>query len=79
MAGAMLILLAAYKLPHLRQRLRPEVTSLGRHLESRLRRWMQVPGQLISPSIEHRLRLIIMTDDLIWREHEDHILHDPGR
>jgi hypothetical protein len=70
MAGAMLIILAAYRLPRLRQRIKRDVTSLGRHLEPRLKRWMQVPCQPVSPSVEHSLRLIMMTDEFLRREHE---------
>ena len=65
MAAAMLIILAAYRIPQLRSLIRRDVASLGRHLKLKLERWMLVPGQDVSPGVQHSLRLISIADDLI--------------
>ena len=65
MAAAMLIILAAYQIPQLRPLIRRDVASLGWHLKLKLERWMLVPGQDVSPSVQHSLRLILIADDLI--------------
>ena len=61
----MLISLAVYRVPQLRPLISHDVTSLGQHLKLKLERWMLVPGQDTSPSVEHSLRLILIADDLI--------------
>jgi hypothetical protein len=81
MAGCMLILLAAVRIPHLRTCIGPEVLSVGEHLQRLLSRWMRVPvgggggvneqvGFEGSPSVERSLRLIIEVDGFIRREYE---------
>jgi len=58
MAGGMLILLAASKIPSLRSRIGGDVTSLGDHLQQLFETWMHVPGESVSPSVEQSLRMI---------------------
>lgn len=58
MAGGMLILLAASKIPSLRSRIGAEVTTLGDHLQQLIETWMFVPGEAVSPSVEQSLRMI---------------------
>ena len=61
----MLIILAAYRIPQLRPLIGRDVASLGPHLRLKLERWMLVPGQDVSPSVQHSLRIILIADDLI--------------
>ena len=65
MAAAMLIILAAHRIPQLRPLIRHDVASLGQHLRLKLERWMSVPGQDVSPSVQHSLRIVLIADDLI--------------
>ena len=58
MAGGMLILLAASKIPSLRSRIGGDVTNLGDHLQQLFETWMYVPGESVSPSVEQSLRMI---------------------
>ena len=58
MAGGMLILLAACRVPPLRERMGAEVTTLGPLLKELISQWMHVPGDAISPSVEQSLRMI---------------------
>jgi len=58
MAGGMLILLAASKIPSLRSRIGGEVTNLGDHLQQLFETWMFVPSDSVSPSVEQSLRMI---------------------
>lgn len=69
MAGAMLILLAACRLPLLRDIIDNEVTKVGSHIRSLVGSWMLVPGQTESPSISQSLRLIAKIDRFIEIEH----------
>ena len=58
MAGGMLILLAASKIPSLRSRLGGDTANLGDHLQQLFETWMYVPGDSVSPSVEQSLRMI---------------------
>lgn len=65
MAAAMLIILAAHRIPQLQPLIRRDVASLGQHLRLKLERWVLVPGQDVSPSVQHSLRIVLIADDLI--------------
>lgn len=58
MAGGMLILLAASKIPSLRSRIGGDVINLGDHLQQLFETWMYVPGESTSPSVGQSLRMI---------------------
>jgi len=68
MAGAMLILLAAIRLPALRQLVAKEVRSTGRHLNELIPGWMAVSGEPVSPSVDQSLRIIAEVTDLIEQD-----------
>ncbi len=68
MTGGMLILLAACRVPSLRERMGLEVTTLGPFLKQLIEPWMRVPGQLISPSVEQSLRMICEVDGFMKDE-----------
>ena len=65
MAAAMLVLLAACKVPVLKDLIGPEVFGAGEHLRQRLQGWQKVMGNPASPSVEQSLRLIADVDQLI--------------
>jgi hypothetical protein len=69
MTGAMLVLLAACRLPGCQQFIGNEVTILSNHLRRLIDRWIQVPGPSRSPSVEQSLRMIIEIDGFIQREY----------
>jgi hypothetical protein len=70
MANAMLILLAAYRVPELRSWISPDILSLGRHLDRLLTCWMQFPGGPPSPSVKLGIHLIQLAAGLIHNEHD---------
>lgn len=65
MASAMLILLAASRVPSLQDRLGPDVTTLGAHLKHLIGPWMHAPGSSVSPSVGQSLRLIDEIDGFL--------------
>jgi hypothetical protein len=69
MAGSMLMLLAAYRTPCLRELLDERVFSIGHRLQNLIGRWLHVPGQSISPSVEKALHIIITVDNLLQEAH----------
>ncbi|KAK5460875.1 hypothetical protein LTS15_002938 [Exophiala xenobiotica] len=68
MAGAMLVLLAGCRVPRVKQHIPPEVTILGPHLQNLLCKWITVPGDAPSPSVQQAIRWIEVTDELIQAE-----------
>ena len=68
MTGAMLVLLAASRLPYLRNLLGQDVTNIGSHLQTLIKRWVQIPGENRSPSIEQSLRMIGEIDVFLHQE-----------
>ncbi|KAG4026273.1 hypothetical protein MFRU_042g00020 [Monilinia fructicola] len=68
MTGAMLILLAASRVPYLRNLLGQDVTNIGSHLQTLIKRWVQIPGDIRSPSIEQSLRMIGEIDVFLHQE-----------
>lgn len=58
MASAMLVLLAAFQRPQLRDRLSTRIKGLGSHLVQLIEPWMRLPGDACSPSVEQSLELI---------------------
>jgi hypothetical protein len=65
MAGSMLMLLAAYQTPCLRDLLDERVFSIGRRLQLLVGRWLHIPGQSASPSVELALRIIATVDSIL--------------
>lgn len=65
MAGAMLVLLAASKIPSLRDLIRPEVFSAGDHLIRLFEEWQELLGGPPSPSVAQSIRIIDSADRFI--------------
>ena len=65
MAGAMLVLLAACRVPSLRGLIGPEVLKAGDHLKQLLQRWQKVSGGPASPSVDQSVRIIGEADMFI--------------
>lgn len=65
MAGAMLVLLAASRVPSLRGVIGPELFNAGNHLKSLLTRWQRIVGEPSSPSIDQSVRIICAADEFI--------------
>lgn len=68
MASTMLILLAASRIPELKDRLTPRVLQAATHLKL-LERWVYLHGEQSSPSVEQSLRMIGEIGGLIEREY----------
>ncbi|TAQ89900.1 hypothetical protein B7494_g1772 [Chlorociboria aeruginascens] len=71
MTGAMLILLAAYRLPVLRHLVGEEVLRAGSHLKRCIQSWSEVLGPPNSPSVDQSLRMICEIDDIMQQEHHE--------
>lgn len=65
MAGAMLVLLAACKIPALRNLIGPEVLAAGDHLRQLLEGWQRVAGDPTAPSVNQSVRIIADADRFI--------------
>ncbi|KAK2060653.1 C6 zinc finger domain-containing protein [Colletotrichum caudatum] len=65
MAGAMLVLLAACRIPALRNMIGPEVLGAGDHLRQLLQGWQGVMGEPSSPSVNQAIRIISDADNFI--------------
>jgi hypothetical protein len=65
MAGAMLVLLAACRVPSLRALIGPEVLSAGNYLKQLLEGWQVVLGGPRSPSVDQSIRVINEADSFI--------------
>lgn len=65
MAGAMLVLLAASRVPSLRGVIGPELLSAGDHLRGLLTSWQQVSGEPSSPSVDQSVGIICAADEFI--------------
>ncbi|EEY20357.1 C6 zinc finger domain-containing protein [Verticillium alfalfae VaMs.102] len=65
MAGAMLVLLAACRVPALRELIGSEILSAGEHLRQLLEGWQEVMGEPASPSVEQSVRIIAEADRFI--------------
>lgn len=64
----MLVLLAAVRLPALRQLVAKEILTTGQHLKELIQGWMAVSGDPVSPSIDQSLRIIAEVTGLIEQE-----------
>jgi hypothetical protein len=69
MTGAMLILLAACRLPSLRQVIGKDVLRTGHHLQQLIQRWIKVCGDPSSPSVDQSLRIISEVTGFIEQEY----------
>lgn len=69
MTCAMLILLAASRVPSLRELMRTEATTVGDHLQQLLHRWSQVPSNSQSPSVAQSLQMIWDIHGFIQQEY----------
>ncbi|KAK4193176.1 hypothetical protein QBC35DRAFT_98764 [Podospora australis] len=65
MAGAMLVLLAACKIPILRDLIGPEVLTAGDHLRRLLEGWQRISGDPTSPSVDQSVQIICEADRFI--------------
>jgi hypothetical protein len=65
MAGAMLVLLAACRVPSLRRLVETSVTSAGYHLDALLQKWQAVLGEPSCPSVDQSRRIINEADRFI--------------
>ncbi|KAK1968063.1 C6 zinc finger domain-containing protein [Colletotrichum sublineola] len=65
MAGAMLVLLAACRIPALKDMIGPEVLGAGDHLRQLLQGWQGVMGEPTSPSVNQAIRIISDADKFI--------------
>lgn len=65
MAGAMLVLLAACRIPALKDMIVPEVLGAGEHLRQLLQGWQAVMGEPTSPSVDQSIRMIGDADRFI--------------
>lgn len=70
MTAAMLVLLAASRIPVLRQLVGDEVLTAATHLKQLIETWNDIPGQPNSPSIDQSLRLIEEIDGFIQQEYQ---------
>jgi hypothetical protein len=68
MTAGMLILLAASRLPYLRNLISADVLTIGAHLQTLIKRWVHIPGEHLSPSIEQSLRMISEIDVFLHQE-----------
>jgi hypothetical protein len=73
MAAAMLILLAAMRIPSIKSILRPEAIVLGSHLQKLLKQWAEINTHDRSPSVQWAIRLIETADRLI----KDQVVDSP--
>ena len=69
MTCAMLILLAASRLPTVRRLMRAEAMTVGDHLQRLFQRWLDVPGISHSPSVAQSLRMIWDIHGFIQQEY----------
>ena len=58
MAAAMLVLLAACRVPSLRSLIGPEVLAAGSHLRQLFEQWQVTSGNPNSPSVDQSVRMI---------------------
>ncbi|KAK3395352.1 hypothetical protein B0T20DRAFT_455256 [Sordaria brevicollis] len=58
MAGAMLVLLAACRIPALKNLIGPEILQAGSHLRKLLLGWQEVQGEPSSPSVDQSVHII---------------------
>ena len=65
MAGAMLVILAACRIPSLRTLIAPEVLAAGDHLKQLLEGWQGIAGDPASPSVHQSVRIIGEADRFI--------------
>ncbi|KAM7193457.1 lactose permease [Rhypophila sp. PSN 637] len=65
MAGAMLVLLAAVRIPSLKNLIGPEVLAAGDHLRALLEEWQQIKGEPNSPSVDQSVEIIAKADQFI--------------
>ncbi|KAF3764318.1 putative C6 transcription factor [Cryphonectria parasitica EP155] len=65
MAGAMLVLLAASRIPSVRSVISPSLPTAGAHLSELLRSWQRVLGEPSSPSVDQAVRVIGEADGFI--------------
>lgn len=65
----MLTMLAACQHPYIKQHIEAKATSIGGHLVRLLTRWMHITNELVSPSVDRSIKLIMEVDDLIQKEY----------
>ena len=70
MTAAMLILLAACRVPILRQLIGEDILKAGTHLKEHIQSWKVVLGQPNSPSLDYSLKIICEVDSLLKEEYQ---------
>ncbi|KAF5505147.1 Echinocandin B biosynthetic cluster transcription factor ecdB [Colletotrichum siamense] len=65
MAGAMLVLLAACRIPQLKDMIPSDILGAGDHLKQLLQSWQSVMGDPTSPSVDQSIRMISDADRFI--------------
>ena len=65
MSGAMLILLAACRVPSLRALISSEILGAGDHLKQLFQSWQRLAVSSISPSVDQSIRIIGEADTFI--------------
>lgn len=70
MASTMLLLLAASRIPALKQRLDSRVLEAGNHLTRLIQPWLHLHGHHVSPSVRQSLRMIGEVSTLLHAEYE---------
>ncbi|KAG5949932.1 hypothetical protein E4U53_005631 [Claviceps sorghi] len=76
MACAMLVLLAACRVPSLRSLLDPDVKLAGGHLKQLLQGWQRTMGSARSPSVEQSIRIIHEADTFIREAYSESPRHE---
>lgn len=71
MAGGMLVLLAACRVPSLKRIMSHEVLSAGMHLRRLLENWRKLSGEPSSPSADQALQIIRAADEFIKVEYRE--------
>lgn len=71
MAGGMLVLLAACRVPSLKRVMSHKVLSAGTHLQRLFEDWQQLSGNPYSPSANQALQIIRAADKFIKVEYRE--------
>ncbi|KAL3419998.1 C6 zinc finger domain-containing protein [Phlyctema vagabunda] len=71
MTCAMLMLLAAIRIPALRSMMKLEAATVGDHLQHLLHRWSQIPGNTPSPSVAQSVQMIWEIRGFMQQEYGD--------
>jgi len=79
MTGAMLVLLAACRLPALNPLVGKKTLAAGPHLKSLIEGWLSVSGEPVSPSVDQSLKIINEVDGFLKEESYSDVEYQPDR